>query len=434
MALYIAFLCLFTAPVDVFLLENALPYVSLNVRALQTMYHVYFAALALFFFVGAPLAYNYAKQTEIAHLTLKFSAQSRFYAAAKRTGCFLLALISTGSDRYLSFHPIRGLASVPVVGLLMEDHNIDENKTTFEELLHENAMETQATTQTRETILQRYAVEQQMSGADQERLSQLKTREKLLEERRDVLNANLRKFASIGKLSCWKIPIGVILIILSLMIVTSILITSIDKMAHSGFEQGFLLNSPEFFNPMDLLLVLASRVFPLDYVVFTVLFVYLFAISLIVLKRHGLQFLCFRLGRLQPRLTSAATMTMLSLVLMQLAVIGLFALLTMAPQYATFGHQTFSDAAGQVVPCTLQEAAKAAAAGGSPTHCRLTQMARFYNGLAVELPMFGAAFFLGQLIFATAFVPWIAHAYCMAKKLADPIDSTHQPLLSDYQD
>ncbi|KAL7679777.1 hypothetical protein Plhal304r1_c074g0162361 [Plasmopara halstedii] len=478
MALYIAFLCLFTAPVDVFLLENALPYVSLNVRALQTMYHVYFAALALFFFVGAPLAYNYAKQTEIAHLTLKFSAQSRFYAAAKRTGCFLLGLsflagmlmvvllcgkpassdidwlrpllkFSSDVETFLRlmvgvlaltgmylwiFVCSRGLASVPVVGLLMEDHNIDENKTTFEELLHENAMETQATTQTRETILQRYAVEQQMSGADQERLSQLKTREKLLEERRDVLNANLRKFASIGKLSCWKIPIGVILIILSLMIVTSILITSIDKMAHSGFEQGFLLNSPEFFNPMDLLLVLASRVFPLDYVVFTVLFVYLFAISLIVLKRHGLQFLCFRLGRLQPRLTSAATMTMLSLVLMQLAVIGLFALLTMAPQYATFGHQTFSDAAGQVVPCTLQEAAKAAAAGGSPTHCRLTQMARFYNGLAVELPMFGAAFFLGQLIFATAFVPWIAHAYCMAKKLADPIDSTHQPLLSDYQD
>jgi len=251
-----------------------------------------------------------------------------------------------------------------------------------------------------------------------------------------VLNANLQRFALTGKLSCWKIPIGVALMILSLLIVVSMLITSIDKMAHSSFERGFLLNEPKLPNPMDLLLVLASRVFPLDYVVFAVLFLYLFSISLVVLKRHGLQFLCFRLGRLQPRLTSAATMTMLCLVLMQLAMVGLFSLLTLAPQYATFGHQMFADASGRVVPCTLEEAANAAAAaaksGGLPTHCRMTQLARFYNALAVELPMFGTAFFVGQLLFAAAFVPWIAHAYCMAKQLDDPVDPKRQRLLSDY--
>ncbi|KAG6585003.1 lysosomal cobalamin transporter [Phytophthora cinnamomi] len=480
LALYISLLCLFTAPVDVYLLENALPHVPANVRALRVLYRVYFAALALYSFVGAPLAYNYAKQTEIAHLTLRFSARDRLYAALKRTACFLMGLslllvmamvvllcgkpassdidwlrpllkFSSDLETFLRllvgilaltgmylwlFVCSRGLASVPLVGLLMEDHSIDENMTTFEDLLQENAMETQATKQTRETILQRYAVEQQMSGADQERLSQLKTREKLLEERREVLNANLRRFALTGKLSCWKIPIGVVLMILSLLIVVSMLITSIDKMAHSNFERGFLLNAPEFPNPMDLLLVLASRVFPLDYVVFAVLFVYLFTISLVVLKRHGLQFLCFRLGRLQPRLTSAATMTMLSLVLMQLAMVGLFALLTLAPQYATFGHQMFANASGRVVPCTLEEAANAAAAaaksGGLPAHCRMTQLARFYNTLAVELPMFGTAFFVGQLLFAAAFVPWIAHAYCMAKRLDDPIDPKRQRLLSDY--
>ncbi|KAF4044233.1 hypothetical protein GN244_ATG03513 [Phytophthora infestans] len=480
LALYVSLLCLFTAPVDVYLLENALPHVPANIRALRVMYQVYFAALALYSFVGAPLAFNYAKQTEIAHLTLKFSTRDRLYAATKRTACFLLGLsfllvmlmvvllcgkpansdidwlrpllkFSSDLETFLRllvgilaltgmylwlFVCSRGLASVPLVGLLMEDHSIDENMATFEDLLQENAMETQATKQTRETILQRYVVEQQMSGADQERLSQLKTREKLLEERREVLNANLQKFALTGKLSCWKIPIGVVLIILSLLIVVSMLITSIDKMAHSNFERGFLLNAPEFPNPMDLLLVLASRVFPLDYVVFAVLFVYLFTISLIVLMRHGLQFLCFRLGRLQPRLTSAATMTMLSLVLMQLAMVGLFALLTLAPQYATFGHQMFADASGRVVPCTLQEAANAAAAaaksGGLQTHCRMTQLAKFYNALAVELPMFGTAFFIGQFLFAAAFVPWIAHAYCMAKKLDDPIDPKRIRLLDDY--
>ncbi|CAH0480791.1 unnamed protein product [Peronospora belbahrii] len=444
------------------------------------MYQVYFAALALYSFVGAPLAYHYAKETEVAHLTLRFSAKDRLYAAAKRTACFLLGLsllllmsmvvllcgkpassdidwlrplLRFSSDLETFLRLVvgilvltgiyiwlvvcsRGLASVPLVGLLMEDHSIDENMATFEDLLQENAIETQATKQTREAILQRYAVEQQMSGADQERLLQLKTREQLLEERRDVLHANLKKFALTGKLSCWKIPVGVTLMIVSLLIVISMLITSIDKIAHSNFDRGFLLNAPEFPNPMDLLLVLASRVFPLDYVVFAVLFVYLFTISLIVLKRHGLQFLCFRLGRLQPRLTSAATMTMLSLVLMQVAMVGLFALLTLAPQYSTFGHQMFADKSGRVIPCTLEEAANAAAAaaksGRPPTHCRTTQLARFYNALAVEIPMFGTAFFAGQFIFAAAFVPWIAHAYCMAKKLDDHVDPKRQRLLDDY--
>ncbi|KAG7390064.1 putative lysosomal cobalamin transporter [Phytophthora boehmeriae] len=479
-ALYLSLLCLFTAPVDVYLLENALPHVPANVRALKVLYRVYFAALALYSFVGAPLAYNYAKQTEIAHLTLKFSTKQRLYAALKRTACFLLGLslllvmvmvvllcgkpassdvdwlkpllkFSSDLETFLRllvgilaltgmylwiFVCSRGLASVPLVGFLMEDHSIDENMSTFEELLRENTMEAQATHQTKETILQRYAVEQKMSGADQERLSQLKTREQLLEERREVLKANLQRFALSGKLSCWKIPVGVVLMLLSLLIVISMLITSIDKMAHSNFERGFLLNAPEFPNPMDLLLVLASRVFPLDYVVFAVLFVYLFGISLIVLKRQGLQFLCFRLGKLQPRLTSAATMTMLSLVMMQLAMVGLFSLLTLAPQYTTFGHQVFADASGRVTPCTLEEAAKAAAAaaeaGTLPSHCRMTQLARFFNGLAVELPMFGTAFFVGQFLFAAAFVPWITHAYCMAKKLDEPVDPKRQRLLDDF--
>ncbi|CAH0493257.1 unnamed protein product [Peronospora farinosa] len=479
LALYMSLLCLFTAPTDVYLLENALPHLPANVRALRVMYQVYFTTLVLYSLIGAPLAYHYAKETEVAHLTMRFSAKDRLYAAVKRTACFLLGLslllvmvmvillcgkpassdidwlrpllrFSSDLETFLRLLVgifaltgmylwlvvcSRGLASVPLVGLLMEDHSIDENMTMFEELLQENAMETQTTKQTRETILQRYAVEQQMSGADQERLSQLKTREKLLEERRDVLRLNLQKFAVTGKLSCWKIPIGVILMILSLLIVISMLITSIDKMAHSNFNRGFLVNAPAFPNPMDLVLVLASRVFPLDYMVFAVLFVYLFTVSLIVLKRHGLQFLCFRLGRLQPRLTSAATMTMLSLVLMQLAMLGLFALLTLAPQYSTFGHQVFADESGRVISCTLEEAANAAAAaaqsGSLPTHCRMTQLAQFYNALAVELPMIGMAFFAGQFLFAAAFVPWIAHAYCMAKKLDDPVDPKCQRLLDD---
>lgn len=474
-ALYMALLALFTAPVDVFLLENSLPRVHASVQALRVLYKVYFAGLALYSFVGAPLVYNYAKQTEIAHLTLKFAARDRFLAALKRTACFLvgfgfimvMALIillcgkpassdidwlkpllqwSSDLETFLRliigilvlfgtylwlFVSARGLASVPIVGLLMEDHSVDENKNTFQDLLNENALEAQATEQTKETILRRYATTQQMSAADQERLEQLKIREKMLQERRDVLNANLQRFAIGSRFSCWRVPLGVTLLLFSLLLVVSMLITTVDKMVHSSFSRGYLLNEPKFPNPVDGLLVLASRFFPLDYILFAIIFIYMFVVSFVVLVRHGVAFLCFRLGRLQLRLTSSATMVVVSLVLVYVAIVGLFSVLTLAPQYATFGHQMYADEKTSLVHhCTLEEAAKNI--DQATGHCRMSQLAHFYNSLAVQLPMFGTAFFIAQLAFCVLFVPWLSHAYCMAKRLPeDANDPKRERLLNN---
>jgi LMBR1 domain-containing protein 1 len=404
LALYTALLCLFTAPVDVFLLENALPHVHANANALRILYQVYLGILAVYTFVGAPLVYNYARQTEIAHITMLFRPRQRLAVAVKRTLCFLLGLgvllalamalllcgKPTSSDidwlkplLHLStdlaalfrlvigilvlsgvylwvFVCARGLACVPLVGLLMEDHGENENKTTFEDLLRENAMETQATDQTKDTILKRYVVDQRMSRLDSERLEQLRLREQLLKDRRAVLHANLERFSQTNRWGCWRVPLGLVLLLCSLLLLVSMLITSLDKMVHSSFAKGFLLDAPRFPNPIDGLLVLASRSFPLDYILFGLVFVYFFAVSFIVLLRHGVRVLCFRLDRLQPRLTSASTMTMVSLIMIYLAIVGLFSVLTLAPQYATFGHQRYADPeTGVVLPCTLRRRPRA---------------------------------------------------------------------------
>ncbi|KAJ0404559.1 hypothetical protein ATCC90586_004855 [Pythium insidiosum] len=467
LALFLSLACLFLAPVDVFLLEHALPHADV---ALRVIYQVCFGCLAFYTFVGAPLVYNYARQTEIAHITLLFSAKQRLAVAFKRTLCYLLGLtlllgiamvlllcgkpthaeidwlkplLHFSTDVAMLFRLVigvlavaglylwvsvcsRGLVSVPLVGLLMENHAVDEHQYTFEDLLRENAMERQATEQTKDTILRRYAVEQQMSTADQERLEQLKVRETLLSDRRAVLEANLKRFSLEGRWRCWRVPVGAALLLLSLVVLVSLLITSLDKMAHSSFGKGFLLDEPKFPNPIDGLLVLASSLFPLDYVLFGVLYLYLFIVSFVMLMRHGVRFLCFRLDRLQPRLTSASTMAIVTLVLINISVVGLFSVLTLAPQYATFGHQSFADESGVVRRCTLEESAHAAG-----RHCRMTQLAHFYNSLAASFPLFGLAFLLGQLVFVFAFAPWLLHSYCMARPLPDP-DPKRERLLDNY--
>lgn len=470
--LYLSLLCLFTAPVDVYLLENALPHVRTNGSVLKTLYAVYFGTLVAYSFVGAPLLYFYAKQTEIAHLTMLFSARKRFVVALKRTMCFLLALfllvlmimtlllcgkpassdidwlkplLNMSSDLTMLLRLLmgilvlfgmylwivvcsRGLASVPLVGLLMDDHSMDEQKSTFQDLLNENAMEAQATFQTRETILKRYAEAHSMSIADRERLEQLKLREKLLEDRRGVLDANLKQFALGSRWSCWRIPIGLFFLLMSLLILSSMLITSVDKLLHSSFHHGFLLNAPVLPNPVDALLVLASHFFPLDYVLFGVLFVYLFVVSFVVLLRHGLRLACLRMDRVRPRLTSSSTMTLVSLVMIYMAMVALFSVLTLAPQYATFGHQVYADPdSGVVKPCTLDQAML-----HLEQHCRMTQLAQFYNALAVGVPLFGAAFFVCQLVFIGAFVPWLAYSYAAARELPE-VDPKRERLLDDYE-
>ncbi|GLE03735.1 hypothetical protein PINS_up012637 [Pythium insidiosum] len=468
LALFLSLACLFLAPVDVFLLEHELPHAA---TALRVIYQVCFGCLAFYSFVGAPLVYNYARQTEIAHITMLFSAKQRLAVACKRTLCYLLGLtlllsiamvlllcgkpthaeidwlkplLHFSTDVAMLFRLVigvlavaglylwvsvcsRGLVSVPLVGLLMENHAVDEHQYTFEDLLRENAMERQATEQTKDTILRRYAVEQQMSTADQERLEQLKLREHLLTDRRAVLEANLQRFSLAGRWQCWRVPVGAVLLLLSLVILVSLLITSLDKMAHSSFGKGFLLNEPTFPNPIDGLLVLASSLFPLDYVLFGVLYLYLFVVSFVMLMRHGVRFLCFRLDRLQPRLTAASTMAIVTLVLINISVVGLFSVLTLAPQYATFGHQSFADeVSGVVRRCTLEESVHAAG-----RHCRMTQLARFYNSLAASFPLFGLAFLLGQFAFVFAFAPWLLHSYCMARPLPDP-DPKRERLLDNY--
>ncbi|TYZ58016.1 hypothetical protein PybrP1_002172 [[Pythium] brassicae (nom. inval.)] len=58
----LSLICLLTSPADVYVLENAKPAVPASAQAaLHVLYQVYFAALASYSSLGAPLVYNYAK-------------------------------------------------------------------------------------------------------------------------------------------------------------------------------------------------------------------------------------------------------------------------------------------------------------------------------------------------------------------------------------
>nr|CCA22784.1 conserved hypothetical protein [Albugo laibachii Nc14] len=471
-AITLSLLTLFLVPIDVYVVEHSLnENFRMTQQVLAQFYQITLMILVAYSSIVAPLAYNYAKQREMAHVTLIFDTKQHLKLAVKRTLCMLIgisllfsiftvlllcgrpkneprvdwikALIKFSYD-FETFVQIlvgtlilcglyiwifvcaRGLAHVPLVGLLMEDHSEEQatsDGNTFQELLRENDMEREAIEQTQIALHARYIKQPGqtepdpvlMSVADQERLHRIKLRKEQLSARQQVLEDNMRRtLRSRRRWKCWRIPLGLICLCLSVSIIISVLTTNVEKLLRSDFRQGFVTDRPSHLTVIDALLVASSQFFPMDYILFGILFYYIFIVSFRVLMQGQVHLLCLQFGWVKPRLTAASTVTLASLVMVYVVLICLFSLLTIAPQYASFGHQTFVDAeTNQSRMCTLKEAA-------AGSHCRVTRLAEFYNSMVLSMPTFGLLFFLGQWLFAFSFIPWSFLAYSLAKPLKDP--------------
>jgi LMBR1 domain-containing protein 1 len=67
-------------------------------------------------------------------------------------------------------------------------------------------------------------------------------------------------------------------------------------------------------------------------------------------------------------------------------------MLTLAPQYSTFGTQTFSKTSKQgEVPCKLS-----LISGGQQTECVMSNISKFYNRISISLPFFSTIFYIAN--------------------------------------
>ncbi|KAL1835758.1 hypothetical protein VTJ49DRAFT_6104 [Mycothermus thermophilus] len=204
---------------------------------------------------------------------------------------------------------------------------------------------------------------------------------------------------------------GLVLLLLALVIWVSMLITAIDKAANSLCKQrcGYILGHLNVFQPANWLLVTSARVFPLDYVLTALLVLFFFSSSITGLAAVGVRFLWVRLFQLRKGRTAPQGLLIAAvlLALMLLAVDYAVAMLV-APQYATYGTQTFcldSSPAGcrdhrdMIRPCS--EALREPAAKDV---CTPTVASTFLNRVALAWPVFGGAAFWAQFAFLAVFL------------------------------
>ncbi|KAL9093952.1 MAG: hypothetical protein Q9165_003875 [Trypethelium subeluteriae] len=204
---------------------------------------------------------------------------------------------------------------------------------------------------------------------------------------------------------------GLLLVVLSLLIFVSMLITGIDKAKNSICKTncGYVLGHINIFQPLNWIFVKTAKVFPIDYVLFLFLTLLLFSSSIIGIATIGIRFLwvtlfTIRKGHTSPQALLTAT------VLLTLIVLALNYSIAMlvAPQYATFGPQTYCDMpvndettqpSCKEHPDAIKPCSELASNPAAHNVCTPSVVSTFINRINVDFPFFGVVDFWAQFAF-----------------------------------
>lgn len=183
------------------------------------------------------------------------------------------------------------------------------------------------------------------TAKDRAELLLLEKKERLLSGHASMLETKSVSWVTkVGRaLQPFRILIGCLLALLGLFCMVSLLLTSVDRAKNSpcGIKCGWTLNKATLPNPLDLLLVQAHRAFPLDLVLFTAILLFLVGGVISGMTRIGIRFAWILLYRVRAKRTAPQGVLLMALILNFLILTLNMQVLTLAPQYATFGHQSY---------------------------------------------------------------------------------------------
>jgi LMBR1 domain-containing protein 1 len=209
----------------------------------------------------------------------------------------------------------------------------------------------------------------------------------------------------------FKILAGLILFSLASGIWISMLLTVIDKLKNSpcGARCGYILPHIEIFNPINSIFVLASRYFPLDYVLTILLVLDLFVSTVFGISFVGIRFLWVTFFRVRKGRTRPQGL-LFTTVILTLSVLAINYALPMiiAPQYGHFGGQVYCTKmvnGSTHADCTDFPQFLAICTESANTKiCTPTVVSTFINRVTLNFPFFGAFAFWAQIVFLGIFI------------------------------
>ncbi|KAF3403664.1 putative lysosomal cobalamin transporter [Penicillium rolfsii] len=204
---------------------------------------------------------------------------------------------------------------------------------------------------------------------------------------------------------------GILLLLIAFVTWVSMLLTSIDKAKNSICKHrcGYILGHINVFNPVNWVLVQSAKVFPVDYAIFTALVLLLFCSSVVGNAVVGIRFLWIRIFQIRKGHTSPQALLLATAMLMLIILALNYSVsMVVAPQYATFGPQTYCDrtptSPGEQPDCTnskdlIKPCSELAENPAARQVCTPSVVSTFLNRVTLNFPFFGVVFFWAQFVF-----------------------------------
>ncbi|KAI9289074.1 LMBR1-like membrane protein-domain-containing protein [Umbelopsis sp. AD052] len=250
-----------------------------------------------------------------------------------------------------------------------------------------------------------------LSAKDLRRLENLEDEERiLLRRRRGIEEEEHSIWQRVLKVARpFEFVIGLVLLALTLVIVVSMFLTIIDKIANSvcGRRCGYIISHPDIFNPINYIFVKLSNFFPLDYVFMIALILYFFLATMAGVVTIGVRVLWVQLYTIQKRATAPQGL-MCCTVLLTLSLLALNYTMTaiVAPGYSHFGSQVYCNSTmNQLRNCTGKPELIVPCDIYAPIDiCTPTIISTVIDRIVVNTPFFGMFYYYSQWAFLTIFV------------------------------
>ena len=223
---------------------------------------------------------------------------------------------------------------------------------------------------------------------EKKELIKLKEEEVTISYKMDKISAIIENDSCINKIlvimTPFRVLIGIFCLIMTLMIFISLLLTSLDRYLHSecGYQCGFVINENKYKNIIDYVLLSTSKYYHLDHLLFAIVNLYMFISAIFGFCTIGIKFLCVTLFEIQKRSTNPQGLLVLSFEISMMTIAFVLEMITLCPQYATFGPQLTSDG----LKCNMNNMKK----------CIMTNIAVFYNKISISMPFFSTVFYFAN--------------------------------------
>ncbi|XP_056616324.1 lysosomal cobalamin transport escort protein LMBD1 [Triplophysa dalaica] len=215
-----------------------------------------------------------------------------------------------------------------------------------------------------------------------------------------------------------KILLGVFFILVALLFIVTLFISNLDQALHSaGISTGFIIFGTNLTNPLNELLLALQPVFPLDYVLITIITMYFVFTSMAGIRNMGIWFFWMRLYKIRPKRTRPQALLFLCMILLLIVLHTSYMIYSLAPQYVMYGSQKYL----LQTPLPTSEPSqgnrsttitKICDAGAPEDQCTVTRSYLFLH----KFWFFSTVYYFGNWAFLVVFFIGLVVSCCKGKK------------------